>query len=132
MKQWRKDGERLILCVDTNKNIYRGGLERQLTDLNGLGTMKVVMGQFTARQLGATYFRGSEPLDGIWATSNLTVANACVMSVGLGVGNHRLFVIDFATTTLVGSGPLYTIVRPALGCLNTKIVGCAQRYNKTP
>ena len=26
MKQWRKDGERLILCLDANKNIYQGEL----------------------------------------------------------------------------------------------------------
>jgi hypothetical protein len=26
LKQWRKDGERLILCMDTNKNLYRGEL----------------------------------------------------------------------------------------------------------
>ncbi len=37
--------------------------------------------------------------------------------------------IDFATTTLVGSG-LHTIIHPALPRLNTKIEGCAQRYNK--
>jgi hypothetical protein len=55
MKQWQKDGERLILCVNANKNIYRGGLGQQLMDLDGLG-MKEVVGEFTARQLQATYF----------------------------------------------------------------------------
>jgi hypothetical protein len=62
MKQWRKDGERLILCLDANENIYHGEPGRQLTELDGLG-MKEVVGEFTARQLGATYFRGSEPID---------------------------------------------------------------------
>jgi hypothetical protein len=33
MKQWRKDGERLILCLDTNKDIYLGELGQQLTKL---------------------------------------------------------------------------------------------------
>jgi hypothetical protein len=60
----------------------------------------------------------------------MTVANACMMPVGFGVGNHQLFVIDFITTMLVGSG-LHAIVRPALHQLNTKIEGCAQQYNKT-
>ncbi len=86
MKQWQKDGERLILCVNANKNIYRGGLGQQLMDLDGLG-MKEVVGEFTARQLQATYFWGSEPIDGIWATGDLTVTNAC-MPVGFGVGNY--------------------------------------------
>jgi hypothetical protein len=129
MKQWRKDGERLILCLDANENIYRGELGRRLTKLDGLG-MKEVVGEFTARQLGATYFRGSEPIDGVWTTGDITVTNACVMPVGFGVGDHRLFVIDFATTTLVGSGTT-TVVRPSLRRLNTKIHGCADRYNKS-
>jgi hypothetical protein len=55
MKKWRTEGERLILCVDANKNIYRGELGRQLTDLDGLG-MKEVVGEFTVKQLGAMYF----------------------------------------------------------------------------
>jgi hypothetical protein len=128
MKQWRKDGERLILCLDANKNIYRGELGWQLTKLNGLD-MKEVVGEFNVRQLGATYFPGSEPIDGVWSTGNITVKNACVMPVGFGVGDHRLFVIDFATTTLVGSGTT-TVVRLALCRLNIKIYGCADWYNK--
>ncbi len=35
MKQWQKDGERLIICLDANENIYQGELGRQLTKLNG-------------------------------------------------------------------------------------------------
>ena len=58
------------------------------------------------------------------------MTNACVMPVGFGVGDHRLFIIDFATTTLVGAG-ITTVVRPALRRLNTKIHGCADQYNKS-
>jgi len=129
MKQWRKDGERLILCLNSNENIYRGELGRRLTELDGLG-MKEVVGEFTARQLGATYFGGSEPIDGVWTISDITMMNACVMPVGFGVGDHRLLVINFATTTLVGSGTT-TVVRPTLRRRNTKIHGCADRYNKS-
>jgi hypothetical protein len=71
--------------------------------------MKEVVGEFTAKQLKATYFRGSKSIDRIWATGNLTVTNACIMPVGFGVGDHQLFMIDFATTRLVGSGS-HTIV----------------------
>ena len=47
MTQWRKDGKWLILCLDANKNIYRGKLGRRLTKLDGLG-MRDVVGEFTA------------------------------------------------------------------------------------
>jgi hypothetical protein len=129
MKQWRRKGEWLIFCVNANKNIYIGELGQQLMDLHGLG-MKEVVGEFTARKPGATYFQGSVPIDAIWATSDVTVANACVMSVGYGVEDHCLFVVDFATTLLVGTGCMQKIIQPALHCLNTRIKGCAQWYNK--
>jgi hypothetical protein len=129
MKQWRKEGKGLILRVNTNKNSHQGELGQQLMDLDGLG-MKELVGDFTGRQLRATYIWGNEPVDGIWATSDLTVANACLMPVGFGVGNHQLFVIDFVTATLFGYG-LQPIVCPALPHLNTKIEGCAHQYNAT-
>jgi hypothetical protein len=77
MKQWWAAGKHLVLCLDANENIYRAELGRQLTELHGLG-MKEVVGEFTGRRLGATFFRGSEPINVIWATSNLEVAHACV------------------------------------------------------
>jgi hypothetical protein len=46
MMQWQAAGERLVLCLDANENIYRAELGRQLTDLHGLGMMEVV-GEFT-------------------------------------------------------------------------------------
>ena len=92
--------------------------------------MKEVVGDYTAKQLGATYFSGSEPIDGVWATGDIIVTNACVMPAGFEVGDHRLFVIDFSTTTLISSAKT-TIVQPALQRLNTKIHGCADRYNNS-
>ena len=124
MIQWRRKKERLILCLDASKNIYRGELGRELTDLHGLG-MKDIVEEFTARKLGATYFRGSVRINAIWATSDVTVANACVMPVGYAVGDHCRFVVDFATALLVGTGCVQKIIQPALCRLNTRIKGCA-------
>ncbi len=112
MKQWQAAGERLVLCLDSNENIYRAKLGRQLTDLHGLG-MKEVVGEFMGRQLGATFFRGSELINAIWVTSDLEVAHACVMPVGYGVGDHHLFVVDFSTASMIGTCPP-KIIHPAL------------------
>ncbi len=129
MKQWQKDGKCLILCVDANKNINLGELGWQLMDLD---CSRYELGGWGihGKAAWATYFQGSEPINGIWATGDLTVVNACVMPVEFEVGNHQFFVINFITATLIGSGP-HAIVRPALHRLNTKIEGCAQQYNKT-
>ena len=74
--------------------------------------MSEVVGDFTCQKVGATYFRGSTPIDGVWATSDVTVVGACVMPVGYGVGDHHLFIIDFLKSCLVSASPP-SIVRSA-------------------
>ena len=126
LKTWRAAGERLIVCCDTNEHIYDKHLGSLLTKTNGIG-MKKVVGSFTGVPVGATFFRGSDPIDGVWAMPDITVTNACIMPVGFGVGDHRLFVVDFTAVSLVGKTPP-PIVRPASCRLNTKITGCTQFY----
>ena len=67
--------------------------------------MSEVVGEFTCQKVGAKYFCGPTPIDGVWATSYVTVVVACVMPVGYGVGYHRLLIIDFLKYCLVGASP---------------------------
>ena len=69
---WRSAGEQLIVCMDANKHIYNKSIGKMLTDGDGLA-MREVVGDFTGKQLGATFFRGSKPINGIWATSDMEV-----------------------------------------------------------
>ena len=94
----------MIVCLDANEDIYRKSIGKTLTDRDGLG-MQEVVSTFTREKLGATYFRGSKPIDGIWATPDLVVTGACVMPAGYGVGDHRLFVVDFLTSSVIGHSP---------------------------
>ncbi len=77
------------------------------------------------RQLGAQFFRGREPIDAIWATSDLKVVHACIMPVGYSVRDHCFFVL----ASMIGTC-LPKILCPALRRLNTKITGCALWYNR--
>ena len=90
--------------------------------------MSEVVGGFTCQKLGATYFRGSTPIDGIWATLDVTVVGACVMPVGYGVGDHRLFIIDFLNSCLVGASPP-SIVQSSARRLNSRILSAAEYYS---
>jgi len=126
LKKWRQQGDKLIVCLDANENIYRKSLGKALTDADGLD-MKEVVGNFTGRQISATYFRGQSPIDGIWSTSDVTITGACIMPAGFGIGDHRLFVIDIATDSLIGLQPM-KIVRPKAWRLNNKIPGAASAY----
>jgi len=98
LTQWREAGDRLSVCMDANKNIYKKSIGKMLTNPDGLA-MKEVVGDFTGQHLGATFFRGTTPIDGIWATPDIVVTRACMMPAGYGVGNHRLFVVDFLTSS---------------------------------
>ena len=63
---------------------------------------------------------GSTPIDWIWATNDIGIANACVMPAGYGIGDHCLFVVDLITSTLTGNNPP-KIQRPAARPLNTRL-----------
>ena len=127
LAKWREQGERLIVCMDANENIYTKRIGKTLTDAEGLD-MEEVVGAFTGKQLGATFFRGSTPIDGIWATKDVEVVSACVMPCGYGVGDHRLFVVDFRTSSLIGAAPP-RVIRSAARRLNTAIHRTEARYN---
>ncbi len=116
----------MILCLNANEHIYKKSIGLALTDIDGLA-MREVTGDFTQQPVGPTYFRGSKPIDGVWATSNITVCNAAIMPAGYGIGDHRLFVINIYATDMIGiSRP--RVVRSVSWQLNTKIPRVATEY----
>jgi hypothetical protein len=112
--------------MDANENIYKKSIGKTLTKTTGLA-MREVVGDFTGKQLGATFFRGSSPIDAVWATPDVEIVGACVMPCGFGIGDHRLFVIDIRTDSLVGEKPP-RIIRASARRLNTKVPRGTDRY----
>ena len=129
LKAWRLEGRRLIVCLDANEHMYTGSIGKSLTDKNGLDMVEAVS-TTTGKQLSATYFRGSRPIDAVWCTKDVVIRNACALPIGYGVGDHRAFVVDFTTHSLVGINP-QPIVHPKARRLNTKIPGCLEAYTTT-
>ena len=128
LTQWRDAGHKLIVCLDANEDVYRKALGKALTDKDGLA-MKEIVGEHTGRKLGATYFRGSKPIDAVWATGDIGIVNACVMPTGFGIGDHRMFIVDIHTESLLGTSPK-KIVRPQARRLNCRVLGVVAKYNK--
>lgn len=127
LKTWRAEGDRLFVCMDANENIYKKEIGTLLTDPTGLNMTEVV-GAYTGKKIGATFFRGSSPIDGAWATNDLSIVGACVMPVGFGVGDHRVFVIDVRMSSMIGAAPP-KIIRPVARRLNNKLPRVMDRYN---
>ena len=90
--------------MDANEDIHKKSLGKMLTKADGLN-MSEVVGVFTGKKIGPTFFRGSKPIDGIWAMQDIGITHTCVMPAGFGVGDHRLFVVDFQEDSLVGNKP---------------------------
>ena len=124
--QWRKEGDRLVVCLDTNGDIYKKKLGKALVQTSELDMIEVV-GSFTGQKVEPVFFRGKYPIDGVWATPDVLITEACVMPVGYEVGDHRMFVIDFLTSSLMGCNPL-KIVRAAARRLNTMTPGVETKY----
>jgi hypothetical protein len=55
------------------------------------------------------------------------IANACIMPAGYGIGDHRLFIVDIHTSSLVGMGPPRER-RAASRRLNTRLPHVVRRY----
>jgi hypothetical protein len=110
IKTWRESGDKIILFMDHNEHVINRPLGKELGNRNGLDLQEAVV-QHTGTSPGATFFRGSKPIDGIWISNNLDISNACVMPFGYGVGNHRAFVLNVPLESLIGMDPV-KIVQP--------------------
>ena len=64
LKGWKEQGDRLIVYMDANENIYKEHIGKVLTDEDGLGMIEEV-GTYTREQIGTSFFRGTEPIDGV-------------------------------------------------------------------
>ncbi len=91
--------------------------------------MKEVVGSYTGKKIDPTFFWGHLPNDKIWATSGITIANACIMPAGCGIGDHCFFVINIHTSSLVGQGPPRAC-RASSRRLNTCLPHVAKKYAK--
>jgi hypothetical protein len=63
LQKWRADGNRLIVSLDANEDIYRKLIGKTLTSVDGLA-MREVVGEFTGKRIGHTHFRGKKPTMG--------------------------------------------------------------------
>ncbi len=124
--KWRDAGEQIVLFMDHNKHVYNGMLGKALSNRDGLNLQEVILKQ-TGAPTGATFFWGLQPINGLWASDDLDISNACVMPFGYGVGNHRTFILDIPLQSLVGVNPVQ-IVHPASQRLTSRLPGCGKAY----
>ena len=112
--------------IDHNKHATNRLLGKELRDRNGLDLREAIV-QLTGTSPGATFFRGSKPINKIWVSGNINISNACVMPFGYGVGNHCAFILDAPLESLIRVDPV-KIVQPVGQRLNSRLDGCCKAY----
>jgi hypothetical protein len=108
--------------------VYRC-IGKSFTDENRLDMVEAVSNN-TGKRLTMTYFHGTLPIDAVCCTKNVVIQNACALPIGYGVRDHRAFVVDFGTHSLVSTYP-QLIVHSKVWRLNTKLHECSEAYNTT-
>jgi len=113
--------------MDANENVWSGDLAQQLRQ-EGLDMEEAVHSQMPGRAGPKTWFRGTESIDGIWATDDIEVIAASYLPFDAHVGDHRLVIVDFSMKSVLGTN-LKRIIPLKARRLNSKIPRLRNAYN---
>jgi hypothetical protein len=78
--------------MGANENIDKKSIRKALVGNEDL-CMGEAVDNLTGKNVGATFFRGKKPIDGVCATADVVITGACVMPAGFSIRDHRLSVL---------------------------------------
>jgi hypothetical protein len=113
--RWKAAGDEILLVGDFNKNVYAGMLAEALS--RDEFKMLEVCQRTTGLPLPPTHNRGADAIDAFFGTSRIKSAAAALLPSHVGVGDHRVFVVDFTSESIM-SDDLPRVI-PATGHLLT-------------
>ena len=93
LREWKARGDSLILMADANKHTSWGELTQGLHG-GDLSMREVVWEWHAGWEVLATWHRGSNPIDGVWAMENITPLAVTILGLDKGVGDHRVIVLN--------------------------------------
>ena len=127
LKTWRSKGDRIILMMDTNENVFNGKLSKRLAD--DLIEMKEAVHGVKPGQGPNTHSSNTKlvPIDGIWHTPEIQVRTAAYLPFDLCLGDHRPVVVDFLQASILGVN-LPRVVAAEARRLNSKIDRVREAY----
>ena len=95
--QWVRNGEKIIVCGDFNENVDRSMFVQDLQRLNITSVMKT-----HTDSTPPTYNRGTDTIDGIFASPGLKVLACGFSDFGDGPGDHRTVFVDIQRYDIEG------------------------------
>lgn len=123
LKIWLALGDRVILMMDCNSHVLTGQLGRALFKLG----LREITKDFVGELCPNTHISGSEHIDGVWATTDITVTAVKWLPYEESPGDHRACVFDFTTHSAIGSTER-RIVRPECRRLISTNPGAVAAY----
>ncbi len=127
IKEWWKQGERIVLLMDVNDhplhNKFYSTLKEQNTDME----------EFTHKCWGLkepyTHHSGKSPINGGYKSPEVEIVNLSMLIFAESPGNHRSLLFDISTRSLLGKFR-YKVCRPLSRRLVTLQADSVKRCNE--
>ncbi len=75
----------MLIFIDMNEHILRGHLAKYMLKM---GLMEATHPRWDTDDEPHTYFRGTEPIDGVWHSQSLEVVSTMQLLFHEGAGDH--------------------------------------------
>ena len=120
----REGNNKVILAADINEHVLNGKLPKEL---KRIGMIEAHVKKFNTPG-PALHITGSEPIDGVWVTDDVTPTEVSILPHKFGAGDHRVILVDFNLDQILERGvKICTPSMRRLICENKKSV---ENYNQ--
>ncbi len=128
IKEWRDQGERVVLVIDVNGHPLHIKLYRQLKE------RQTNMEEFSHKYWGPkapyTHPAGKSPIDGAYKSLEIEIVNLCMFTFVESPGNHRSLCFDISTRSRLLGKFRYKVCQPVSRRLVTSQQSSVTRYNE--
>jgi hypothetical protein len=122
---WKATDKDIILLGDFNENVYTGRIAKRLEQAD-LNFSEQCLG-CTGTHIPPTFRDGIMPINAVYAMAGIKCVNAYILPHKGGIGDHRCFILDFSSSSVIGTR-FQNIVRCAARRLHCKSTRLVQAY----
>ncbi len=123
---WKNTNSDIVLLGDFNENVYSGRFSKGLIKQDLMLSEQCL--QCTGIHIPPTFRDGTIPIDAIFATAGIECVNAYILPHKGGMGDHRCFIVDFTSSSIIGT-KFPNIVQCSARKLHCKSTRLVQLYN---
>lgn len=119
----RRENNKVILAADINEHVINGVLPKELKKL---GLIEAHVKKFNLPG-PASHITGSQPIDGVWVSNDITPSAVSVFPHKFGAGDHRVILVDFKLDQIIQQN--VRICTPSMRRLICENEQSVEKYN---